>query len=144
MKNPNQKNALEALRDFADCWNRRDLISLLGHLSEKRKTIMYGSGADEKLIGGNEIKQQIERDWQQSESACLDLIWNTIDISGGVAWISSDVKISAVVSSNKLIFAGRLTTVWEEEDYNWHLVQWHLSIPAESQKLGQSYPDQTH
>ncbi|MFM7083889.1 MAG: nuclear transport factor 2 family protein [Hyphomicrobium sp.] len=142
MNKTTQQTALQALQSFVHSWESRDIEALINHLSQTKQTVMFGSGVDEKLIGKEEIKKQILRDWQQSDSASLVLLWNLLESSGSVSWISSDVGITALINDKTLKLNGRLTTVWENEDDAWRLVQWHLSTPEVHQRVGQSWPNQ--
>ncbi len=44
--------------------------------------VLYGTGADEKRIGLEQIRAQVERDWSQSDSAAMMLDWTSVSAAG--------------------------------------------------------------
>ena len=136
----NQHPVVGRLKEFCRWWCERDLEALLSFLSISRETVMYGTGQDEKRIGREAIRRQCLRDWAQSDSASIEFRWMTADGTDRLAWTASDILIRASVQGQPSRFEGRLTTLWENENGSWQLVQWHLSQPAGEQQEGQSFP----
>lgn len=128
------------LKNLCRLWCDRDLEAYLSFLSTSRETVMYGTGKDEKRIGREAIRQQCLRDWAQSDSASIEFTWMNSEGTDGLAWTASDVLIQASIQGQPAKFEGRLTTLWENENGSWQLVQWHFSLPAAEQEQGQSYP----
>jgi hypothetical protein len=135
-----QHPVVARLKEFCRLWCERDLETILSFLSASRKTVMYGTGKDEKLIGREAIRQQCLRDWAQSDSASIEFKWMTSEGTDTLAWTASDILMKASVKGQPIQFEGRLTTLWENERGSWQLVQWHISLPAAEQEQGQSFP----
>jgi ketosteroid isomerase-like protein len=99
-----------------------------------------GTGVDEERIGISEIKEQIQRDWAQSESASID--WDRLCVSaqGTVAWVAANVRLKARVSGREMTLSGRITAVMDKRDGRWLIDQLHMSVPMVGQKEGHSFP----
>ena len=55
-------------------------------LAPDADVVLYGTGADEKRIGPEQIQSQDERDWAQTESIAMSFPWSSISGAGTVAW----------------------------------------------------------
>ncbi len=135
-----QHPVVARLKDFCRLWCERDLESLLSFLSKSRETVMYGTGKDEKRIGREAIRQQCLRDWAQSDSTGIEFQWTASEGKDTLAWTASDILITASMKGQSTQSDGRLTSLWENENGSWQLVQWHFSLPAAGQEQGQSFP----
>lgn len=114
--------------------------SLSALLAPDPDVTFFGTGADEECIGLTEIKEQIQRDWAQSESASID--WGRLPVSaqGTVAWVAAHVTLKARASGKDMIFPGRITVVMDKRDGKWLIDQWHISVPMAGQEEGHSFP----
>jgi hypothetical protein len=101
--------------------------------------VMYGTGADEKRVGPDQIRLQAERDWSQSDEVSLGLDWVSVSAAGPVAWAAVDATFSVRAGGESMSFPARLTTVLENRSGDWLLVQAHFSFPAAGQEEGQSF-----
>ncbi len=129
-----------ALNELMSTWESRDIDAILACLAPSATLSMYGTGADEKRVGLDEIRAQIERDFTQSESFSVTLDSNIVGISGTVAWIASDVTITfKVPGADAKSFPARSTTVMQEHDGRWLVEHSHLSVAAGGQEEGQSF-----
>ena len=102
--------------------------------------VVYGSGADEKCLGLQEIKVLVERDFAQSESASAKDKWSSISAAGSVAWIAADIEMTVSVEGQELGLPARFTGVLEKRGDRWYWVQFHISLAAAGQAEGQSFP----
>jgi ketosteroid isomerase-like protein len=102
--------------------------------------VFIGTGADEKCIGLAEIKAEFERAFSHSEEVYIKLDWYSVSAAGPVAWVTADASIYAKVGGQETHFPIRLTTVLEQRNGRWLVVQSHDSLPAASQKDGESFP----
>lgn len=71
-----------ALQKLTDAYAKRDLKAFLACFASDTDVVLYGTGADEKRIGLEQIRIQVERDWAQSESAAMSFTWNSISAAG--------------------------------------------------------------
>ncbi|AKB18697.1 MULTISPECIES: nuclear transport factor 2 family protein [unclassified Methanosarcina] len=84
------EKAVKAVLDkFAESYARRDLNSAMSLIAPDADVVIYGTGADEKRLGPEEIKAQFERDWTQIEEPALEYKWISISAAGNVAWVRS-------------------------------------------------------
>lgn len=44
--------------------------------------VLYGTGADEKRVGPDQVRAQVARDWAQSDSVALSLGWISVSAAG--------------------------------------------------------------
>ena len=130
----------EVLTYFGEFFSRRDMGSLGELIAPDPDVTFIGTGADEERVGIAEIKEQIQRDWAQSESASID--WDRLCVSaqGTVAWVAANVRLMARVSGREMTLSGRITAVMDKRDGRWLIDQLHMSVPLAGQKEGQSFP----
>jgi len=130
----------EILTHFVEAYSRRDMGSLSALLAPDPDVTFFGTGADEERVGLTEIKEQIQRDWAQSESASID--WGRLSVSAQetVAWVAAHVTLKARASGKDMIFPGRITVVMDKRDGKWLIDQWHISVPMSGQEEGHSFP----
>ena len=102
--------------------------------------VFIGTGADEKRVGLDELKTQVERDWSQSESLYWEWGWSSISAAGSVAWVAVDAVGHARVASQEMALPLRITAVLEHRGAQWLMVQAHASLPASGEAEGESFP----
>jgi len=125
---------------FLEAYQKRDLESLMSVLLEDADQIMYGTGADEKRIGKDQIKLQAQRDWAQTDEIAFSFPWVQISAQGSVAWVAGDGTGQGKAGGQKFQFPLRMTGVFVQRDDDWFLVQSHISLPAAAQGEGDSVP----
>ena len=130
----------EVLTHFGESFCRRDMGSLNDLIAPDPDVTFFGTGVDEERVGIAEIKEQIQRDWAQSESASID--WDRLCVSaqGTVAWVAAHVMLKARVSGREMTIPGRITAVMDKRDGRWLIDQLHMSVPMVGQKEGHSFP----
>jgi ketosteroid isomerase-like protein len=141
--NANEQTTSEVkkvLIHFGEAFSRRDMDSLSALIASDPDVTFFGTGADEERVGLSEIKEQIQRDWAQSESASID--WGQLSVSahGNVAWVAAHVTLKARASGREMTFLGRITVVLDKRDGQWLIDQWHMSVPMADQEEGHSFP----
>jgi len=124
-------------------FTQRDIDSGLVLFAPDPDIVFIGTGRDEKSIGLDEIKSEVERAWAQSEQASIELGWHSVSAAGSVAWVAADAIIRAKVKGQEISFPIRWTIVMERRGDKWLVVQSHDSLPAASQKEGESWPMET-
>ncbi|MEJ2710980.1 MAG: nuclear transport factor 2 family protein, partial [Anaerolineales bacterium] len=57
---------LAVLDKFKQTYKNRDIEGLMDVMAPDNDLFMYGTGADEKRIGPQQVRFQAERDWAQT------------------------------------------------------------------------------
>ena len=130
----------DVLNGMAESYAKRDLKGLLSLIAPDADVVMYGTGADEKRIGQEQIKIQAQRDWSQTESSALDYDWISVSANGNIAWAAADATFKIKAGSESMNLPARLTSVLEKRNDRWLIVQAHFSLPASGQAEGESFP----
>jgi ketosteroid isomerase-like protein len=128
-----------ALRDLAEAYKARTLQRALACVAPDEDVVMYGTGADEKRVGLNEIRAQIERDWEQTESTELTYEWVSVSAVDRVAWAAADATFQIRAGGEAMTLPVRITMVFENKEGKWLIVQSHFSVPAATQEEGSSF-----
>lgn len=131
---------LNILDKFAEYYSNRNLTGVLALFAQDPDLVMYGTGADEKRIGPAELREQVERDWSQSDAISITREWTSVSSAGPVAWVAADIAFNAKIGVEELSFPGRLTAVFENRGGTWLMVQSHFSFPSGGQEEGESFP----
>ena len=100
--------------------------------------VLYGTGADEKRLGLNQIQAQIERDWSQTESLAMSFTASYISAAGPVAWVAADGACHFRAEGRDFTWPLRVSFVFESRDRGWLIVHAHFSTPATDQTEGRS------
>jgi ketosteroid isomerase-like protein len=131
---------LAVLNKFNETYARRDIDGLMALFAPDEDQFLFGTGADEKRIGRNEIKFQAERDWSQTEALAFNFSWHQVSAAGSVAWVAAEGLGQGKVGGQEIQFPLRMTAVLEQRGDEWLLVQSHVSLPAAGQEEGDSVP----
>jgi len=135
-----EAGVMDTLNKFIKTYEQRDMKGVLAFLVPDPDVIVMGTGADEKRIGLDEIKLQIERDWFQSDVTAIEILKSMVSAAGKVAWMTADVIFHIKAGGQEIHMPSRLTTVLEQRGKKWLIAQWHVSSPAAGQKEGESFP----
>ena len=131
---------MAVMKQFLESFKTRDLGNGLALFAPDPDIVFIGTGMDEKCIGLAEIKAELERAFSQSEESSIELGWHSVSAAGPIAWISADGTVKVKVNGQRISFPIRMTTVIEQRGDKWLIVQFHGSVPAASQKEGESWP----
>jgi ketosteroid isomerase-like protein len=135
-----EKEVMVAWLKFLEAYSARDIDSILAMISSDPAAISLGTGVDERRIGLKEIKDQVIRDWTQSEAANIEITWSQVSAAGAVAWIASDGIFKAKISGKNVDFPCRLSAVFQKQKDKWLMMQLHLSFIEAGQIAGESFP----
>lgn len=97
--------------------------------------VLFGTEGDEQLVGFNEIKKAMSRQFDEIENTLINISDQKIKISksGNVAWFSEVLDYNFIFQGENMTFEGiRYTGVLEKCDGKWKMVQGHLSVPYEA------------
>ena len=128
-----------ALKRMTDAYARRDLNGVLDCFATDADVVLYGTGADEKCIGPDQVRKQVERDWAQSESAAMAFSWTSVSSAGTVAWAAVDGTFKFRAGGHEGTMPARGTFVLEKRDGKWLIVHMHVSTPNVAQQAGKSF-----
>jgi uncharacterized protein (TIGR02246 family) len=134
-----ESEVTEALKTVADAYAKRDLKRFLACFAPDQDVVLYGTAADEKRIGLEQIQIQVERDWAQTETASMSFAWISTSASGSVAWAAVDGEFRFRADGQDMSLPARITFVLERREGRWLIVQAHFSTPASDQEEGQSF-----
>ena len=131
---------MAVMKQQLESFSKRDLDSGLAIFAPDPDVVFIGTGEDEKRIGLAEIRAEFERAFSQSEAANIELGWYSVSQAGQVAWLAADAYVKATVGGQEVSFPVRFTTVFEQREGIWLVVQSHDSVPAAGQQEGESWP----
>ena len=138
---PRVESEVRAVLDaFAVCYGKRNLADMMALFVPDPDGFMYGTGADEKRIGPEGLRAQVERDWSQSETLSMTFDWVSISAAGPVAWVASEITFRVSIAGTPVTLPTRLTIVLENRGGRWLIAQTHFSAPASAQPEGESFP----
>jgi ketosteroid isomerase-like protein len=132
---------MDVMNKMTDAYTKRDTSAFLSYIDPAANVVMFGTGADEKRVGIDQIKAQLIRDWSQSTAATMKYTWTLFGSSGNVAWVAADVAFHVEAGDQKMDMPARVTYVFEKHGEKWLLEQAHFSFAAPAQEPGQSFPE---
>jgi len=134
-----EREVTATLERLTNAYAKRDITGFLECFASDADVVLFGTGADEKRIGREQIRTQAERDWAQSESSAISFAWASVSAAGSVAWAALDGAFEFRVEGNDMELPARVSVVFEKRGGAWLVVHAHFSIPAGGQEAGQSY-----
>ncbi|MBN3036584.1 MAG: nuclear transport factor 2 family protein [Bacteroidales bacterium] len=97
--------------------------------------VVIGTESDEKLIGWDEIRKVMQRQFDSFEETYISVRDQIIKINetGNTAWFSEIVNYNYIYHGEARSYEGlRFTGVLEKKNGDWMIVQSHMSIPGGS------------
>lgn len=135
-----EEAVLATFNSFLAAYQARDMDGMISFVAPDEDVVLFGTGADEKRIGLDELKYQAERDWSQTNALGFNIGWHSVSTAGSVAWIAAEGAGQGQAGGQAFEFPFRLTAVFEQRGDQWLLVQSHFSLPAPGQEAGDSVP----
>jgi len=135
-----EAEVLIAVNKYIEAYQKRDIEKLMSLFAPDADQVHFGTGADEKRIGRDQIRFQAERDWSQTEALTFNLTWHQISAAGPVAWIAAEGVGQGEAGGQAFEFPMRMTAVAEKRGDDWLLVHSHASLPSPAQDEGDSVP----
>ncbi len=129
-----------ALEGFSEAYGKGDVDEIMSYFAPEDSLTGFGTGADERNLGWEEHRAQIERDISQSESRQVYITWFKGQVHGDVAWAATEWSFKIVAGGQEMEGMGRTTYVLKKYGLNWLIVQSHASLPA-AQEEGESFPE---
>ena len=114
--------------------NEKQEISLVKEIwAPDTDIVVIGTNSDEKLIGWDEIRSVMERQFNSFEETYITVRDQVVEINetGNTAWFSEILSYNYIYQGEARQFEGlRFTGVLEKRDGDWYIVQSHMSIPG--------------
>ncbi len=133
--------AVHLIKEFCRTYSERDLEGLLALFCKNHPVHLYGTGIDEDRRSLQEIKEQVLRDWEQSENAQLFPPKDLVYCEDPVSWAAGNFSAKVIASGQTLEIPnlrGSISIIREENE--WKISQMHASFPAIDQEVGASFP----
>ncbi len=95
--------------------------------------VVIGTNSDEKIIGWEEIRSTLQRQFVSFEETYISIHNQIIEVNetGNTAWFSEIVNYNYIYQGEAKQFEGlRFTGVLEKINDEWYIVQSHMSIPG--------------
>jgi hypothetical protein len=73
---------MATVKRFTGAYQARNLKDVLDCLVPDADLVLYGTGADEKRVGPEQARAQVERDWAQSDGIALSFGWSLFSAAG--------------------------------------------------------------
>ncbi len=135
-----EKEVIEVINRFVETYTHHDIEGTLALLAPDPDILLIGTGRDEKILGIEQARTQIKRDYEQGGDFLIKLGTTTVSSAGPVAWIAADSQWQVKIGGRKIDYYWRWTMVLEKRQNKWLIMQSHLSAPEASQVAGQSFP----
>jgi hypothetical protein len=100
--------------------------------------VLYGTDSDERLVGWNNIKEVIKRQFSLIENTYISASGQMIKVSdcGNTAWFAERLNYNFLYQGKAHTYDNiRFTGVMEKISGHWVIVQAHLSLPASSKVI---------
>jgi ketosteroid isomerase-like protein len=130
----------KALDRFAQEYAAKDPQAVLKLFAPGDDIQIVGTGADETRLNRNGVREQLERDFSQSDQLSVSYQEPRIGSLGDVAWALAPCTVEASSGGQKMTLDVRLTAVFERHGDQWLIRQAHISVPMAGQQPGESFP----
>lgn len=125
-------------KTFCEGYKARDLSGLLNLFT--KNTNMWGSGLDEYRVGLRQVKEQLERDWGQSDASEIRII-SFVPTGMDALWAAAICEAKITIDGKEHIFEHlRGTILIEQEESVWKIAHMHASFPDYRNAEGTSFP----
>lgn len=112
--------------------NAHDIEALLLLYAPGQATVLMGTTAPERWLGGAEIADAYLKFFKDFDAGTVerDCPWMQIDTSGDIGWISAICEYQDSLAGQPRSFALNLTAVMQRLDDTWMLRTMHFSNPT--------------
>jgi uncharacterized protein (TIGR02246 family) len=121
------------LTTLTDAYASRDLSQFIDCFAIDDDVVLYGAGKDQKRIGIDQIRSQVQSEWERSDTAEMTFSWFSISAANPVAWAVVDGAFDYTKGGNRISFPVRASFVLEHRGGRWLIVHAHFSTPAAEQ-----------
>ena len=136
-----EKQVREVLDRWRDAYASKDVDALLKTFSDDDDVLVFGTGADEVRLGQEQLREQAQRDFDQSDSLELETGEIRISTSGDAAWATMDsARVDADAGGQTMSLPIRATILLMRGGDGWLIHHAHVSVPMAGQEEGESFP----
>ena len=119
----------EVLNRMAAAMADKDIDAFMNLFADEANMLNIGIEEEEMSIGNTQLKEQMQKTFEEAESISLKYGWTSIRANGPVAWVASHVYYNIKKKGKEeLNLSSRLTGVLEKTDNQWLWTQQHFSI----------------
>jgi len=126
------------LEKLARAYKARSMNDVMECFAPDEDVVLIGTASDERRVGPEQIRTQVERDWAQTESIEMSFSWKSISALGALAWAAADGAFSIRAGGQEMTLPMRVSFVLEDRGNKWLIVHGHFSTPAAGQEEGSS------
>ncbi len=135
------EKVLDILHRWMHAYERRDLNLLKQILSPSESHVSWGTGQDERYVGRSRMLNLVQRDFEQSEAAKLELKDSYVVVHGACAWLAAEIQPTITINKKAHQLANlRASLFLIKEQNGWRIEHMHGSWPFAQQKEGASFP----
>jgi ketosteroid isomerase-like protein len=132
-------SAIENTLDKYIMANEKEDFALIESIwAEQDDILLYGTDSDERLVGWNNIKEVIKKQFSLIENTYISASDQVIKISdcGNTAWFAERLHYNFIYQGTAHSYSNiRFTGVMEKINGRWVIVQAHISLPASSKVI---------
>lgn len=138
MKLPLNHLASQLMKAFCEQYAKRDMHAMLNLFT--KDCHIWGTALDEHRTGHIQLKEQMARDWQQSDEGKLEMI-STIPVPIDAPFAAGIFKAHIRIQDQMHVFENlRGTIVLAREGDDWKIAHMHTSFPDFRNPTGESFP----
>ena len=120
---------IETVQRYLSAYERRSMEDCLECFVHSPALMAFGTAKGERLLGIDEVRAQIVKDWEQTTSARLSMRWWCQSISHDFGWLAADLEFEIETSVEKVVLPARATFVLVRSAENrWLIEHAHFSV----------------
>ena len=132
-----RKEIQAMMSEFNSSYRKKDIEAIMALYSNDTDTIALGTGNTGKCIGHEAIREAYQKEFSEfKEIKAVEFKTLSLFVSGDIAALAADTRISAERENGTLTRAGQLTAVLKKTDGKWFFLQTHFSMPSEQLNRG--------
>lgn len=128
-----------AIDEYCDAYAARDLQRALGCFARDGEVVCIGTGKDETRVGREQLKVQLLRDWEQSQSAAIRIETQHLMVDGDAASVIGTCRFVYTAGGTSGQLDGRYSAGLRRERGAWRIVHLLAAVPAGDEPAGESF-----
>lgn len=129
-----------AIDEYCDAYAARDLQRAMGCFASEGEIVCIGTGKDETRVGREQVRVQLQRDWEQSQSAAIRIDTQHVMVDGDAASVVGTCRFVYSAGGQAGQSEGRYSAGLRRERGQWRIVHLLAAVPAGGQGAGASFP----
>lgn len=120
---------IETVQRYLSAYERRSMEDCLECFVQSPALMAFGTAKGERLLGIDDVRAQILKDWEQTTSARLSMHWWCQSSSDDFGWLAADLEFEIETSVEKVVQPARATFVLVKSAENrWLIEHAHFSV----------------